>query len=1077
MVDWEYTLVERPLIEQLKGMGWEHLQGAPPEAVMPLDPYDSGRAGFDEVFLEDRLRDAVHRINLDPDGRPWLDDDRIDQAVSELTRIPASGHLIEANQAATKLLLEGTVVDGVAGWEGGKSRSIHYIDWRNPENNDFTVVNQFRVDVPGNDGHPIIPDVVLFVNGIPLVVLEAKKPQTSSLMTAAGQILRYSEQVKGDVRLGNQRLFHTVQLTAVSSGEDAKLGTVTARYEHYVPWRDPYPLTREELGDRLGKKPEAVSKQEILAAVLFDKARLLDIVHNYVTFLVTDDGKTIKAAPRYQQFRAVDRAVHRLRTGKTKQQDGERDRRGGIVWHTQGSGKSLTMTFLVRKLRASDDLKHFKVVVVTDRTQLQDQLSETMELSGETVDVAKSTARARSILGKHGPGLVFVMIQKQRDDASSEPGMSVDAPLGEVNADESIVVLVDEAHRSHTASLGANLQIALPNAARIGFTGTPIMTKKGRRRTTLELFGEFIDMYRLKDAEEDGVIVPILYEGLSVRGAVQDGRDLDEVVDEMFDELSPEDRDQLQRRYATKAKVSAAERLVAAKAKHMLRHYVERVLPEGFKAQVVALDRITTVHYRDALMAARDELVTEVEALPAHILEKPLDELKPRQAYLVGAHRHLDLLKRMEFVPVISEGDSEHEAELAEWTAKAKQKTRVGDFLKPFSESNVGFVIVNAMLLTGFDAPIEQVMYLDRRLKEHDLLQAVARVNRTADGKEYGYVVDYQGLAQNLVEALKIYAHDSFGEDDFADVEEALKDAKAELAKLEPRRNRVRMMFRDPDDVESCVEELADPELRDRFNADFALFAKTYNAVLPDPAVKPFEADLKRFTVVKITATRRYRVDDGEFDPAAYGGRIRHLIDEHVTSLGIEQKLPPVALTAPDFTEKVEAMPGGARAKASEMEHAIRHHITVNKAKDPAYYQQFSERLEEILQELREDWDQQVLALEGLITELKDDAPDNPHGLGPVEGALFRLLSQECDDADRIPDLLDAAQDVYHRAAEVVHRRDFWHPSKETDREEFRSEICGILFDRRLATAQDVEKLAGRLFEVIKANRERIPRP
>src|SRR5690606_34789718 len=412
-----------------------------------------------------------------------------------------------------------------------------------------------------NDGHPIIPDVVLFVNGIPLVVLEAKKPQTSSLMTAAGQILRYSEQVKGDVRLGNQRLFHTVQLTAVSSGEDAKLGTVTARYEHYVPWRDPYPLTREELGDRLGKKPEAVSKQEILAAVLFDKARLLDIVHNYVTFLVTDDGKTIKAAPRYQQFRAVDRAVHRLRTGKTKQQDGERDRRGGIVWHTQGSGKSLTMTFLVRKLRASDDLKHFKVVVVTDRTQLQDQLSETMELSGETVDVAKSTARARSILGKHGPGLVFVMIQKQRDDASSEPGMSVDAPLGEVNADESIVVLVDEAHRSHTASLGANLQIALPNAARIGFTGTPIMTRKGRRRTTLELFGEFIDMYRLKDAEEDGVIVPILYEGLSVRGAVQDGRDLDEVVDEMFDELSPEDRDQLQRRYATKAKVSAAERL------------------------------------------------------------------------------------------------------------------------------------------------------------------------------------------------------------------------------------------------------------------------------------------------------------------------------------------------------------------------------------------------------------------------------------------------------------------------------------------------------------------------------------
>ncbi|GAA1775143.1 type I restriction endonuclease subunit R [Actinomadura chokoriensis] len=1079
MVDWEYQLVERPLFEQLKGMGWEHLQGAPPESVTPLNPFDSGRAGFDEVFLEDRLRDALYRINLGPDGQPWLDYDRIDQAVNELKRIPASGNLIEANQTATKLLLEGTVVDGVVGWEGGKSRPIHYIDWQNPENNLFTVVNQFRVDVPGNDGHPIIPDVVLFVNGIPLVVLEAKKPQTSSLINAVGQLLRYSEQTKGEVRLGNQRLFHTVQLTAVSSGEDAKLGTITSRYEHYVPWRDPYPMTREDLGDRFDKPADAVSRQEILAAVLFDKARLLDIVHNYVTFMVTDDGKTIKAAPRYQQFRAVDRAVRRLRTGETKQQDGERDRRGGIVWHTQGSGKSLTMTFLVRKLRASDDLKHFKVVVVTDRTQLQDQLSKTMELSNEKTDVAKSGARARTLLGKHGPGLVFVMIQKHGDGGGSGPGMSADTSLGEVTADDSIVVLVDEAHRSHTASLGTNLQVALPNAARIGFTGTPIMTKKGRRKTSLELFGEFIDMYRLKDAEEDGVIVPILYEGLKVRGAVQDGRDLDEVVDEMFEELDSKDRDQLQRRYATKSKVSAAERLIAAKAKHMLRHYVQRVLPEGFKAQVVALDRVTTVQYREALMAARDELVAEVEALPGRVLEKPLDELKPRQAYLVGAHHHLDLLKRMEFVPVISEGDTDHEAELADWTNKAKQNTRVDDFLKPFDESNVGFVIVNAMLLTGFDAPIEQVMYLDRRLKEHDLLQAVARVNRTADGKEYGYVVDYQGVAQNLVEALKIYAHQSFDEDDMADVEQALKDVKAEMAKLEPRCNRVRMMFRDPDDVESCVEELADTELRDRFNADFALFAKTYNAVLPDPAVKPFEADLKRFTVVKITASRRYRVDDGEFDPAAYGGRIKHLIDEHVTSLGIEQMLPPVALTAPDFTEKVEALPGGSRAKASEMEHAIRHHITVNKAKDPAYYQRLSERLEEILQQLKDDWTQQILALEGLITELREDAPENPHNLSPVEGALYGVLAQEIatsDDDPRIPDCVDAAQDVYHRAAEVIHRKDFWHSSKETDREEFRSEICGILFGRRLATAQDVEKLAGRLFEVIKANRERIPR-
>ncbi|MEU6749395.1 type I restriction endonuclease subunit R [Spirillospora sp. NPDC046719] len=1079
MTDWEYALVERPLIEQLKGMGWEHLQGAPLEAVMPLNPYDSGRMGFDEVFLQDRMRDALHRINVDQHGWPWLDDDRIDQAVNELVRIPASNNLVEANETATRLLLDGTVVDGVEGWESGKSRPVQYIDWRNPENNEFTVVNQFRVDVPGNDGQPIIPDVVLFVNGIPLVVLEMKKPQTSSLNAASNQIRKYAEQVQSEVRVGNQRLFHTVQLTAVSSGEEAKLGTISAEYEHYVPWRDPYPLTHEELGGRLGKPGDTVNRQEIFAAVLFDKARLLDVVHNYVTFMVTDDGKTIKAAPRYQQFRAVDRAVHRLRTGETKLQDRERDKRGGIVWHTQGSGKSLTMTFLVRKLRSSDDLKHFKVVLVTDRTQLQKQLSETLELTGEKVEVAKSAARARTILGRHGPGLVFVMIQKQRGTGPGQ-GMAADTSLGEVNTDYSIVLLVDEAHRSHTASLGTNLQIALPNAARIGFTGTPIMTKKGQRKTSLELFGAFIDMYRLKEAEEDGVIVPILYEGLNVKGAVKDGGDLDELVDEMFDELPPEDRDQLQRRYATKSNVSAAEKLIAAKAKHMFRHYVERVLPEGFKAQVVAGDRPSTVRYREGLMAARDELVAEVEALPVRVLEKPRDELKPRQAFLLGAHEQLDRLKRMEFVPVISEGEAENEAELAEWTNKAKQDARVDDFVKPFDESDVAFVIVNAMLLTGFDAPIEQVMYLDRSLQEHELLQAVARVNRTAGGKEYGYVVDYRGVAQNLVAALKVYAHQDYDEDDLADVEEALKDVRDEIAKLEPRCNRVRMMFRDPDDVERCVEELADAELRDRFTADFARFAKTYNAVLPDPQVKRFEADLKRFTVVKITAAKRYRVDGGEFDPAAYGGRIKQLIDEHVMSLGIEQKLPPVALTAPDFTEKVEAMPGGSRAKASEMEHAIRHHITVNKAKDPARYQQLSERLEQILQELKDAWDQQVLALQDLITELRDDAPDNPHGLSPVESALYGVLAQELATSDsdaRDPEFVDAARNVYHRAAEVVHRKDFWHPSKEVDREEFRSAISMLLYDRRLADVNNVEELSGRLFEVIKANRERIPRP
>ncbi|MFH8935000.1 type I restriction endonuclease subunit R [Streptomyces griseosporeus] len=1075
MSELEYTLVERPFVEQLKGMGWGHLEGAPLNAVIPTDPLKSGRNDFHEVLLEDRLRSALRRINRDRNGAEWLDDARIDSAVNALSRIPAHS-LLEANQQATKLLIEGVAVEGLPDWDGGKTQLVQFFDWKNPSNNDFTVINQFRVDTPS--GHElIVPDVVLFVNGIPLVVAECKEPRTSTLAKAVGQLRRYAEQTPSENRTGNQKLFHTVQLTAVTNGEDARLGTFTADFEHYVPWRDTYPLTKVELGARLSKTVEQLSRQEILVAGVLDPARLLVIVHDYVTFMTTDEGRTVKAAPRYQQYRAVEKTVQRLRAGKTRKQDGVADRRGGIVWHTQGSGKSLTMTFLVRRLRSCDDLANVKVVVVTDRTQLQDQLSATMQLSGEAVHTAKSAARAKAILGRHGPGVVFVMIQKHQDGNPKGQGLTAGAALGEINTDESIVVLIDEAHRSHTASLGANLREALPNAARIGFTGTPIMTRKGQRKTSVELFGPFIDKYRLREAEDDGVIVPILYEGIKVKGAVRDGQDLDEIFEDEFEELTEEEREQLQRRWATKGQVSAAQQLIDVKAKHMLRHYVDKVLAEGFKAQVVASDRDATLRYREALMAARDELVADVEKLSETTLHKPTEELRPIQARLVKAHAHLDLLKRMDFVPVISEGDAEDEQRYADWTDENKQKARIEGFTRPFGENDIGFIIVKSMLLTGFDAPIEQVIYLDRKLAEHDLLQAVARVNRTADRKECGWVVDYRGVAQNLVDALRIFASEAFDADDSTDVSEALRDARAEANKLEPQCQRLRMMFHDLEDIERCVQALADHELRDRFNAELTRFAKTINTVLPDPAAKPYLPDLKRFMVIKVTATRRYRIDDGEFDPGAYGAKIRVLIDEHITSLGVEQQLPPIALTASNFAERVEAMTGGSRAKASEMEHAIRHHITVHRGEDPARYQLLSQRLEQILAELKDEWDQQVLALRDLITEVTEAPQENPHDLSDVETRLYGLiLSELATSAEEVQDkrYAEAAREVHQIATQTIHRRDFW--MKRVDQEDFRLGIFNLLYQRELGDYSQLDQLAGKLLDVIKHNRQRIPR-
>ncbi|MFI7708009.1 type I restriction endonuclease subunit R [Nonomuraea sp. NPDC049480] len=1057
MTDYEYTLVERHLIEQLKSMGWKHAAGAEEGAVLPRIAKASLRTTFDEVILEDQVRDALARINLDGQGNPWLDDTRVSQAYNALTRVPAAS-LLEANKHVTDLLIKGVAVDGP---DGGRDRTVHFIDWKTPANNDFTVVNQFRVDVPGTGGSKsIVPDLVLFVNGIPLVVVECKKPTQSNLGVAVDQIRRYLHSATG-----TPKLFHSVQLTVATSGEDARLGTITAAHEHYVPWRDPYPLTMTELATRRNKTEEQLSKQEILAAGVLDPVNLLNIVHNFVTFMTIDTGTTVKVAPRYQQFRAVERTVHRLLTGKPGQ-------RGGIIWHTQGSGKSLTMTFLVRRLRSIAELAHYKVVAVTDRTQLQDQLQETMQLSGEKVDIAKSSARARTYLGRSGPGVVFVMIQKNQDGSPKDR-----MDMGEVNTDDSIVVLIDEVHRSHTASLGANLRDALPNAARIGFTGTPIMTKKGRRKTSVDLFGSFIDTYRLREAEEDGVVVPILYEGFKVKGALRDGQDMDELFEEEFEDLTDEERRQLQQRWATKGTVSTAQKLVDVKAKHMLRHYVDKVLPEGFKAQVVAHDRETTLRYRDALLDARDELVRDVMKLPPKLLDRDPDELKPRQAQLVRAYRQLDLLKRIDFVPVISEGNAKDESRFDEWTDEAKQKARVDGFTRPFGENDIAFVIVKSMLLTGFDAPIEQVMYLDRKMEMHDLLQAVARVNRTADGKPYGYVVDYRGVAQNLVDALRIYAGESFDSGESRDVADALREMRVEIAKLEPQLQRLRMMFRDPVDVDGCVLDLADPQRRDRFNAELAIFARTVNTVLPDPAAKPYLPDLKRFMVIKLTANRRYRVDGGEFDPGAYGKKIKLLIDEHVTSLGIEQQLPPIALTAANFAAKVEEMTGGSRAKASEMENAIRHHIEVHRGQDPARYQRLSERLVQILTELKDEWDQQLLAFKDLMEDIVEDRRDNPHNLSPVENALFGLLLTElATSAEAVDDprYVEASREIYLKATRTIHLRDFW--KKRQDVEDFRKEILEILVTHDLGDFHRLDQVADKARDVVQQNRADIPR-
>ena len=794
----EYTLVESPFLDQLASLGWKITVGSTD------DPTVTGRESFKKVLLEDDLRKALCRINPGPDATPWLDDERLAQAISALERISAP-KLMEANKKASDLLETGFTVEGLPDWDGGREQTIRYIDWDDPENNTFRAVSQFRVDEPGGQTKSYAcPDIVLFVNGIPLVVVECKSPYASDpVEEGIDQLQRYSNQRDWvDGNEGNEALFRTNAFLVHTHRDLALVGSIGSPAVYFKAWKDTAPVPREDVAKQLGVKD--LDSQQVLIAGMLRKGHLLDLVRHFLLYMTTG-GRTIKVVARYQQFRAVRFAIDRLQNGKTRPEDGDRDRRGGIIWHTQGSGKSLTMVFLVRAMRSNPALRKFKVVVVTDRTSLQSQLAETAELSGEPVTVCKTVADVKKALAKKGPGLVFAMIQKYREGSDEiDAGVAEDGidesqdieSFGMLNDDPSILVMVDEAHRSHGSGLHANLLEALPNCARIGFTGTPIIM--GKKKQTEKIFGGFIDKYTIRQAEADGATVPIIYEGRTTRGAVSDGRDLDDVFEDMFVDRTEEELERIKKKYATKGDVMEAKALIAAKARDMLRHYVANVLPNGFKAQVVAHSRKATLRYRDAFMAARDQLVTEIEGLDPAALQlddEQAESLSRAEQFLRLAHRHLGLIRELEFCPVISNGNNDTPA-YAPWTDRAKIKERIAAFKRPFvheeaeKRSSVAFLIVKSMLLTGFDAPIEQVLYLDRSIKEAELLQAIARVNRTYDEKKRtGLVVDYYGVANHLKEALQAYTQE--------DIEGALEDASGELPKLRDQQARLRKFFAD----------------------------------------------------------------------------------------------------------------------------------------------------------------------------------------------------------------------------------------------------------------------------------------
>jgi type I restriction enzyme R subunit len=499
----------------------------------------------------------------------------------------------------------------------------------------------------------------------------------------------------------------------------------------------------------------------------------------------------------------------------------------------------------------------------------------------------------------------------------------------------------------------------------------------------------YIDTYTIEQAVADGATCQILYEGREATTKVT-GDSLDALFDRYFQDKTADEKEAIKKKYGTERAVLEAPQRIEWVALDLVEHYRTHILPNGFKAMVVTSSREAAVTYKQKL-----------DAIPG----------APESAVVISGNHN----------------DPQH---LAKWTNPADHKAAVENFKKPISEHPLSILIVKDMLLTGFDAPIAQVMYLDRKLTDHTLLQAIARVNRTKANKFSGYIVDYFGLTDYLAEALQVFSS--------TDVQGALKDLKDEIPKLHTAHTRVKQHLKGQDlqDIDGCIAALADELKRQQFEADFRTFAKQVEIVLPDPAANPFLPDLKALGKVVIGCRNRYR--DDQLDIVGCGEKVRALIEEHVRATGVDPRVPPTKLFDVEF-EQVLAAQTNDRAKASEVEHAIKAHLKVKLDDDPEYYQSLSLRLEEIIQKYQNKWEELVQQLllfrDGMEREKSQENQDL--GLSETEGAFYRSLMKavtsttEVDALDeethqRVLDLTKELVSEFQEATQIVGFFDKW---------------------------------------------------
>lgn len=1024
----ERNHVEKPLLKQLKGLDWKivDLTGK------RQNPGDTFRESFTEVVMLPVLREQLRVIN------PWLEDDQVEEVVKQLTASFPSTGLIENNKYVLHLLLENTSVSENRR-TGERSPTVQFIDFKNRYNNQFIAVCQFKVRILGTEHH-IIPDIVLFVNGLPVALVECKSPKVKdAIPEAIDQILRYSEQ-RGAKGEGSAPLFYFNQFVVATCRQQAKFGTITTHIEkHFYRWGDPYPRTLNDLQHGGGSPND----QQRLVAGMMDKGNLLDLIRTFTLFSSDGKGQTIKMVGRYQQFRAVKLAVKRLLEGKSPRG------RNGIIWHTQGSGKSLTMMFMVREMYQHARLANWKVVFVTDRTQLEDQLRETSQSIGFTVKTANRIRELKRLLRTDTSDLVMAMIHKFREVDLTET-------FPQLNDSPHILVMTDEAHRSQYKLLGANLDRAIPNAAKIGYTGTPI-------DKTERVFGDYIDKYTMRQSIEDGVTLEIVYEGRTHNAEVSDQAGLDEAFADVFSDYNLQQRLEILG-YGSRRAYLEAEPTIKAKAKDMVEHYLTHVFPNGYKAQVVTTSREAAVRYKKYLDAALGAAVIQLKKSNPNGLN--LKRLKNFQTDVVISDGHNDL------------------PHLKAYSDKTKHERSIEGFKMAFGREHegvngdMGILVVNNMLITGFDAPLEQVMYLDKVVTDHNLLQAIARVNRVGgDAKDKGFVIDYVGVGHHLKKAIDVY-----DEREWKEVIDSLSSPEEELRNLKSSHEEIMALLKkngmtDLTDHDAFFDIFYDEDLRFGYMQAFKKFTKCLNLVFPAQQALEFMDAYNSLSEINVLAGKHFR--DQRLSMKGIPPKLRALTDKHLESKNIDQKVKPISILDENFEKHVDKR-SRTKTKAAEVEHAIRHHLDIELDGDPDLQASFAKALAQIFQEFQNNWKKVYEELEKLRQRIANASKEPTYGLHrKKQMPLFRCFKRELFgenelSEDEVSKLVDLTQQVFQAVKRELKLAGFWESIPA--RNKLKAEIQSTLLRPSFETLPDIvtkrDAIISRVMEIAERNND-----